>query len=188
MELLDGLTDDQARSPSLLPDWSVGHVLTHLARNGDSVVHLSQAAARRAPADQYPGGRPQRAADIEAGAGRSAAELVDDLVAVHERIDEAWAALDDETWHLPILRMTSGRVVAAAELPLMRRREVVVHTSDLGLPGVDWDGWPDDFVADELVDQLALLPDRLDAEGRRRLLAVLMGRIDEPVALPPTMG
>jgi maleylpyruvate isomerase len=29
----DGLTDEVAAGPSLLPDWSVGHVLTHIARS-----------------------------------------------------------------------------------------------------------------------------------------------------------
>ena len=37
---IEGLTDDQAREPSLLPGWSRGHVLTHLARNADAMVNL----------------------------------------------------------------------------------------------------------------------------------------------------
>ena len=32
------LTDSQARQPSLLPDWSVGHVLTHIAQDYIPVV------------------------------------------------------------------------------------------------------------------------------------------------------
>ena len=38
------LTDAQAAQPSLLPGWSIGHVLTHLARNADSHVGMLQAA------------------------------------------------------------------------------------------------------------------------------------------------
>ena len=30
-EAIAGLTDEQARQPSRLPGWTVGHVLTHLA-------------------------------------------------------------------------------------------------------------------------------------------------------------
>ena len=30
-----GLDDAQIRRASLLPEWSIGHVLTHLARNAD---------------------------------------------------------------------------------------------------------------------------------------------------------
>lgn len=33
-----GLTDSQAREPSLLPCWSRGHVLSHLARNADGLT------------------------------------------------------------------------------------------------------------------------------------------------------
>ena len=33
-----GLADDDVRAPSLLPGWSVGHVLNHIARNADSVL------------------------------------------------------------------------------------------------------------------------------------------------------
>ena len=32
--------DATARRPSLLPGWSVGHVLTHVARNADGMVNL----------------------------------------------------------------------------------------------------------------------------------------------------
>jgi hypothetical protein len=34
------MTDDQARERSLLPGWSRGHVLTHLARNADGLRNL----------------------------------------------------------------------------------------------------------------------------------------------------
>ncbi len=44
------------RGPSLLPEWSDGHVLTHLARNADSVVRRMEGAARGELVDQYPGG------------------------------------------------------------------------------------------------------------------------------------
>ena len=71
-----GLHDEQARAPSLLPGWSVGHVLTHIARNGDSLVWRLEGAAQGELRDQYPGGLEQRRADIEAGAGRPASELV----------------------------------------------------------------------------------------------------------------
>ena len=79
------LDDASARRPSLLPGWTVGHVLTHLARNADSHVRLVQAALRGEVGDQYPGGNPQREADIEAGAGRPAAELVEDVLAAADR-------------------------------------------------------------------------------------------------------
>jgi maleylpyruvate isomerase len=53
--------------PSRLPDWTVGHVLTHLARNADSMVRVLAAAERGAAR-----GRPRcrRAGhDLAVGAG-----------------------------------------------------------------------------------------------------------------------
>ena len=37
---IGGLTDADARGPSLLPGWTRGHVLTHLARNADGGTRL----------------------------------------------------------------------------------------------------------------------------------------------------
>ena len=54
------LSDDVARRPSRLPGWTVGHVLTHIARNADSLVWRLEGAARGELRDQYPGGLEQR--------------------------------------------------------------------------------------------------------------------------------
>src|SRR5258708_2431063 len=43
---LVGLTDDEARRPSLLPGWTVGHVLTHIARNADGLARMFTGAQR----------------------------------------------------------------------------------------------------------------------------------------------
>ena len=64
----DAVTDDEAAAPSLLPDWSRGHVLTHIARNADGLTLMVEAANRGEVGSQYPGGLAQRNADIEAGA------------------------------------------------------------------------------------------------------------------------
>ena len=74
-----GLDDDQVRRPSRLPGWSIGHVITHLARNADSVVRRLVAAQGGNVVDQYPGGAAGRAAEIDEGAGRSAQDLANDL-------------------------------------------------------------------------------------------------------------
>src|SRR3954470_8521222 len=74
-----GLTDEVARQPSLLPDWTVGHVLSHIARNADSVVRRLEGAARGVVVDQYVGGPEGRATEIEEGAGRPATDLAADV-------------------------------------------------------------------------------------------------------------
>ena len=40
------ISDTQAREPSLLPGWSRGHVLTHIARNADGLGNLLRFGSR----------------------------------------------------------------------------------------------------------------------------------------------
>ena len=58
---------DSSPRPSLLPDWTVGHVLTHLARNADSMDRVLEAAERGDVVERYAGGGAGRDAEIEAG-------------------------------------------------------------------------------------------------------------------------
>jgi maleylpyruvate isomerase len=37
---VEGLSDTAAREPSLLPGWTCGHVLSHLARNAEGGTRL----------------------------------------------------------------------------------------------------------------------------------------------------
>jgi maleylpyruvate isomerase len=175
---LEALDDDTARRPSLLPGWSVGHVLSHLARNADSHVGVLEAAARGEAVEQYPGGAAQRVADIEAGAGRSAADLRDDVLSAAGRLERAFAELPPETWEGNGL--AGGIVWPCRTLPFHRWREVEVHHVDLGLGYTSGD-WPADYVAWELPMALASLPDRLAGDPQRRaVLAWLLGRGDQP--------
>src|SRR5947199_2888238 len=72
------LSEAQAREPSLLPGWSRGHVLTHIARNADGMVNLLRWARTGTQTPMYASAE-SRAADIEAGAGRPAADLAADV-------------------------------------------------------------------------------------------------------------
>src|SRR4051812_20630542 len=96
--LVARLTDEIARQPSLLPDWTVGHVLTHLARNADSVVRRVEGALRNEIVDQYVGGREGRGGEIETGAHRSAAELIADVHATNAAVDALLASAPDDIW------------------------------------------------------------------------------------------
>ena len=72
-------TLDGRRRRAGCPGWTVGHVLTHLARNADSIVAGAAAAERGEVVDRYEGGGAGRDAEIEAGCGRPAAEQVADV-------------------------------------------------------------------------------------------------------------
>jgi maleylpyruvate isomerase len=185
LERLDGLDDATARRPSRLPDWSVGHVLTHIARNGDSIAWRLEAAARGEVVDQYPGGVEERAAAIEAGAGRPAAELLADLAASHERLDRGVAGMDDHAWANET-RDTGGALRPARELPLRRWREVELHHVDLGL-GYEPAHWPPAFVERALPDALADVGRRLpglDDVDPAYVLAWTFGRAGPPEGMP----
>jgi len=181
---LDGLDDATARRPSRLPDWTVGHVVTHLARNADSHVRMMDAAIAGRVADQYEGGLEGRAADIAAGAGRPAAELVADLHRAIDDLDAMWGRVPIEVWATGQGRMGNGELCPCAELPSRRWREVEIHRVDLGLGGEPAD-WPDAYVELELPKALAQLPDRLSPADRATLLAWLVGRTKAPPGLPP---
>jgi maleylpyruvate isomerase len=179
-----GLTDDVARRPSLLPDWTVGHVLTHIARNADSHVRLLEGALVGETRTQYPGGTEQRAADIETGSGRPAEQLVADVRDSALRLEATWAAMTEAAWRGG--GVFDDRTPWPAPLIVAHRwREVEVHHADLGL-GYGPQDWPDDYVATELARQLSGLVHRVDGERRRHLLAWLLGREPQP-ALDPLL-
>src|SRR6266487_233065 len=60
------LSDAQAREPSLLPVWSRGHVLTHIARNADGLANLLRWAGTGRETPMYASAA-SRTADIAAG-------------------------------------------------------------------------------------------------------------------------
>jgi len=172
-ETLRDLDDNACRQPSRLPGWSVGHVLTHLARNADSHVRMLEGASRGETLEQYAGGYEQRRGDIESGAHRPAALLVDDVTSSTARLEETWSASPPEAWagH----GLARGRRWDCRDLPFHRWREVELHHVDLGLGHAPAD-WPVAYVAEELPLALAGLPGRLDDDSRARLLAWLVGR------------
>jgi maleylpyruvate isomerase len=122
-------TDADMRRPSLLPGWSIGHVLTHLARNADSHVHMLAGAAQGEMWMQY--GPDQRERQIEEGAGRDAATILDDLRASIAALDAAWDSVTDEVWATGAGRVRQGPC-PVRELPFRRWREVEIHHADLG--------------------------------------------------------
>src|SRR5216684_2169094 len=91
------LSDEQIGEPSPLPGWSRGHVLTHIARNADGLGNLLTWAQTGVETPQY-ASIEDRAAQIEAGAGRPADEIAADIAGsasaftahARELVDEAW--------------------------------------------------------------------------------------------------
>jgi maleylpyruvate isomerase len=168
------LSDAVAHGPSLLLGWSVGHVLTHIARNADSVVWRLEGAARGELRDQYPGGLEQRAADIEAGAARPAAVLVRDVQQTSAAVERTMAGLPVAAWDAPS-RTSRGVVESSRDAVLSRWREIVVHHGDLGLGLVKF---PPALIDAWLPRELSRLGERTDPAS---LLAWVIGRGEPPV-------
>src|SRR4051794_27212625 len=122
----EGFDDGAVTGPSLLPDWTRGHVLTHLARQADAMTNLLTAARTGEEMPAYPSPE-ARVEGIAAGAGRPLAEQIADIRDAHERMADAAAAMTGEAWtfHIP------ARNQIAAMLPWVRLREVEVHHVDL---------------------------------------------------------
>lgn len=186
---LRGLTDDEARRGSLLPGWTVGHVLTHLARNAEGVRRMIEGATRGRSVPMYPSAE-AREADIEAGAGRPAAALVDDVAVTAEALDASWPAGGAPAWEGSGLTLAGPLPVT--EMPFRRWREVEVHRADLGL-AFGWADWSDAYVAVELERTLAESADRTPdgcpvevrpEDDHRRVLAWLLGRAERPDGYP----
>lgn len=176
-QTLEGVDEETVSRPSRLADWTVGHVLTHIARNADSYVRMLDAAATGESVEQYAGGPDQREADIEAGARRSAHELVDDVRTSSAALEAAWEAMPLDAWRGHGLAL--GSEWPCRVLPFHRWREVELHHVDLGL-GYEPVHWPDDYVRHELEATLATLPERLHGGDARAVLAWLVGRGDQP--------
>ena len=154
--LLDALrerrpSDAWARQPSLLPGWTRGHVLSHLARNAEGMVRTLSATLQGDKIPMYDS-EDARAADIEAAAGQPAAELVGDVIETAGRLAETWDRLDDAGWQREAV--TREGPVPAVRLIGMRWREVEIHRVDLA-DGYGPGDWPASFVA-------PLLPSLLD--------------------------
>jgi maleylpyruvate isomerase len=125
-----GLDDGDMRSSSRLRGWSMGHLLTHLARNADSVRRRAEGAMRGAIVDQYHEGR---GAEIAAGAGRPSAALLDDVATSNARLELVLARVPADAWaHLT--RDVGGTERPLYELPCRRWYEVEVHLVDFGDP------------------------------------------------------
>ncbi len=176
-----GLTDDVVAGPSLMPGWTVGHVLTHLARNADGHARRLDAALDGEEVPRYPGGQEERGADIEAGAPRSAGNSLGRRRGVGRATGGCLGPVGRR--RLAASGPHGGRPVGDAESPWRRLREVEVHHVDLGLLYGPED-WPEGYVAWELPRVLATVPSRVrDPQDARRLMAWMIGRRDEPGAI-----
>lgn len=141
---LDGLPDSDVKRPSLCPGWTVGHLLTHVARSADALRRAVDGAWRGELVPMYASAE-AREADIEAGAGRPAAELARDIEGAAERLHQSWAAAVPGGWDRAVPHRVLGQIPVRDTVAL-RWFEVEIHhvDADRGYRPADW---PPPFVS-----------------------------------------
>lgn len=136
------LTDGELAGPSLLPGWTRGHVVAHVALNAQGMARALRGMRTGEPVPVYDS-REAREADIEERAGGSAEELasLSQLaclrLAGELRLMKALGDVD---------LVPGGPTLTTAGLVDARWREVEVHHADLGLAYSPAD-WPVPFAA-----------------------------------------
>jgi maleylpyruvate isomerase len=181
------IDDATVGRPSRLPGWTIGHVLTHIARNADGHTRRLDGALHGIEVPRYPGGPAERDRDIQAGAARTARQLYEDVDESARRLEATWERSAAAGW--PNAQLLATDRFPTTGSPIVRLREVEVHHVDLGV-GYEVTDWPDEYVKWELPVALERLPKRLANEkDAHRLLGWLTGRSPnlDGVELPPWM-
>jgi len=127
------LTPGELAVPTLLPGWTRGHLLTHVARNSDGLRNLLLAARSGTPVRMY-ASPATREADIAAGAARPADVILADVQASCERFVVDAGCMPAEAWQARIVLTNGGPdaiPMQGAEVAARRLREVEIHHVDL---------------------------------------------------------
>jgi maleylpyruvate isomerase len=149
------LSDADIAAPSLLPGWTRGHVLTHVAQSSDSLINLLTWAKTGVRTPQY-ASYAARAAAIEATAAQPPAKHLADLEDGAARLATAIRDLPGKAWSAPVEPMRPPAHPAWYVL-VRRLREVGLHHVDLDAGHGPAD-WPESFVRRELHDCRASWP------------------------------
>ena len=146
------ITDPDLRVPSMLPGWTRGHVLAHLARNADGMRNVLVGVRTGQDRPAYASAE-AREAGIEQDAGRRATEHAADLADSAMALRTVARQLPDAGWQVPV-RMLDGTDSFPAVVLLTRRLvEVELHHCDLGT-GYGPGDWPAFFADMELAEPM----------------------------------
>ncbi|MGD7706035.1 maleylpyruvate isomerase family mycothiol-dependent enzyme [Microlunatus sp. Y2014] len=126
------VTDEAWREASGLPDWTRGHLATHLARNADALGRLATGVLSGEPGTMYPSVE-SRNADIAAGADRPGLALHTDLDTSASELDTLFDTIGaEDRWDTEVT-LSGGAVLGAGWLPVARLVEVTLHHVDLDI-------------------------------------------------------
>lgn len=127
---VEALREADLTKDSSLPGWTVGHLLTHIARNADALCNLLQWARTGIESPMY-ASRQQRNDDINLGVTRPGDVVITDVIDSAARWWSAADGLAPADWNHDVIT-AQGRTIPAAQVPWLRLREVTIHHVDLG--------------------------------------------------------
>ncbi len=122
---------DAFAAPSRLPGWTIGHVVTHLARNADGLRRVLVGA--KVGEQLQPYASPQaRTDDIEAGALRSTETIATDFREADQELAGTIHSFPDQLWSATV-DLGKGGPTTADVILAARLGEVELHHHDLGV-------------------------------------------------------
>jgi maleylpyruvate isomerase len=130
-------------APSLLPGWTRGHVVAHLALNAEGLARAVTGVQTGTPETMYDS-QEARDRDIEVLADEPPVILRERLAASSDLLVNALDDLDEADWSEHFDRTPGGQGIAVRAVPLMRLREVEIHHVDLDA-GYTVEQWDPDF-------------------------------------------
>lgn len=153
---VDALPDESYAQPTLLPGWTRGHVLAHLALNAEGLARVLTGAHIGEARTMYDS-QDDRDQDIEDLAAEGPSRVRERLLGSTTTFEQAVRSMHTADWADRFERTPGGQQIAVASAPLMRWREVHIHHADLG---ADYgsDDWPDDFTV-RLIESMAAFDD-----------------------------
>jgi maleylpyruvate isomerase len=148
------LSESDLREPSLLPGWTLAHVLSHLARNADALRNLLVGARSGQERLAYASAE-IRETDIKNGTYLTPKELMADLADSAMAFRTISRQLPDGAWLFPV-RILDSEPSPASTLLTRRLVEVELHHCDLGT-GYGATDWPAAFAGMELDEPMRSL-------------------------------
>ncbi len=168
---VDGLPDAAYAEPSLLPGWSRGHVVAHLALNAEGLAGVLNGLTSGEETTMYASNE-ARDDDIEELAGAEPAELRERLLAATTELADAIERATEQAWQGTVLRTPGSDITfPAVQVPTKRLGEVEIHHADLDA-GYDRTMWPVEFATDIVTN----VSRRLDHLGPLTLRATDVGQ------------
>jgi maleylpyruvate isomerase len=143
------LDDKAVREPSLLPGWTIAHVIAHLTQHADALARCAESLRIGTEAVMYPKGLEARAEAIETASGRSANTLFDDLARSSGTFAAAWTEVPDGYCR----SVPDSNPFPTSTVLLRRLREIEVHGADTGLAELAPATWSAAYVGSDLFNQ-----------------------------------